>query len=63
MKGCDIMEIVKNNIFAYNACVRNILADKNYLSYLLKKFVKEFKDIDRTTIESLTKIPRILPLL
>ena len=47
------IKMIEKNFLAYNASVRNVLSDKNYLSYLLQKFVGNFKGLNRDEIESL----------
>ena len=46
-------ELIQNNIFAYNASTRNVLADKNFLSYILQSFLEDYKDLNRDEIQNL----------
>ena len=46
-------ELLKKNLYAFNSSVRNILADKELLSYILNKFVEEYKHLDIESVKSL----------
>lgn len=47
------VELLEKNILAYNASTRCVLADKSLLSYILKKYFHEYKNLERDVIEKL----------